>query len=223
MSANTKIAASILTADFGNLKQNLLKAQKEQIDIIHFDVMDGHFVPNISFGAALINSLKKFLTIPFDVHLMIQEPYKYLDDFIKSGANWISFHWEVVTETGAKRICKELRQKNIKAGIALSPLTDPKVILPILDDIDFVLIMTVEPGFGGQNIIPECLKKIKFLKQIFNQKNLPIQIEVDGGINKENILAITNLGADILVAGSAIFHTNYSIQEGINNLKTAIS
>lgn len=215
---NKKIAASILTADLGNLQQNLLELEKTSVDIIHFDVMDGHFVPNITFGYSLIQSLRKPLKSTFDVHLMITNPEKYLDSFIKAGANWISFHYEATNQKQAINICRKLKNNAIQAGIAISPQTKPQAIFPILNEIDFVLIMTVQPGFGGQAIIPECLTKIKFLKENFLKKNLPIKIEIDGGVNKENIAKLSTIGADIFVAGSAIFNKKLSIPKAVQSL-----
>ena len=222
MNNTKKIAASILTADFGNLQQNLLELEKNSINIIHFDIMDGHFVPNITFGAMLIKSLRKSLKSIFDVHLMINKPEQYLDDFIKAGANWISFHYESVNKKQAINICQKLKQQKIKAGVAISPQTPPQIILPILDVIDFVLIMTVYPGFGGQKIITECFSKIEFFKKLFLQENLSIKIEVDGGIKKENISKLAKIGADILVAGSSIFNKNQTIQESVKKLTTLL-
>jgi ribulose-phosphate 3-epimerase len=218
-----KIAASILTADFGNLQRDLKELEKTSVDIIHFDVMDGHFVPNISFGSGLIQALKSSLNSVFDVHLMITEPEKYLDSFIKAGADWISFHLEVTGESQARKICQKLKRKKIKAGIAISPKTPVQNIFPLLNEIDFIVIMSVEPGFGGQEIIPESFSKIAALKEILLQKKLPIQIEVDGGVKKENIGELAKIGADILIAGSAIFHPKQKIKKAAEDLEKAMT
>ena len=168
-----KIAASILTADFGKLKEQIEEAAKHQLDIVHFDVMDGNFVPNITFGASLISSLRKYFTIPFDIHLMIQNPQQYLDDFLNVEANFLSFHWEAILENKISKttqLLRKIRNHSVLAGIAISPQTSPKELEPILEELDFIVIMTVNPGFGGQPILPACLEKISFLKELIQKK-----------------------------------------------------
>lgn len=198
-----KIAPSILAADFLNIKSELDKIRKAGIEIIHFDVMDGHFVPNITFGKDFIISLRKYTDTIFDVHLMVYEPEKFINDFAESGADIITFHREVVNTP--LRIVKKIKNLNKKCGISLNPLTEISTILPILDELDMVLIMSVEPGFYGQKFLNFTLKKIEELKNIILKNNFNTLIEVDGGINSENFELIEKAGADIAVMGAGFF------------------
>jgi ribulose-phosphate 3-epimerase len=198
-----KIAPSILAADFLNLENEIKKIKENNIEILHFDIMDGHFVPNISFGKDFISSLRKSLSIIFDVHLMVYEPEKFIEDFVKAGSDIITFHREV-TNTPL-RIVKQIKFFKIKAGISLNPLTEISTIMPILDELDIVLIMSVEPGFYGQKFLDWNLKKIEELKNYIVKNNLKTLIEVDGGINEENIKIVEKAGADIVVMGAGFF------------------
>ena len=208
MIEKASIAASILTANFKNLEKELKILTQNNIDILHLDVMDGNFVENISFGPAFIQSLRPIYPNIFDVHLMIKNPIKYLDTFIKAGADWVSFHYEAVSKKELKQIIQTLKKHKKKIGIAISPKTKIEKIFSILVEIDFVLIMTVEPGFGKQSIIQDCIAKIQPLKEKILKEKLKIKIEVDGGVNQTNIVKLTKLGADILVVGSAIFQSD---------------
>ena len=207
----TKIATSILTADFNNLQQEILKIQNAEADILHLDVMDGHFVPNLTFGLPIIKQIKDISKIPVDVHLMVSNPQNYLEILADWGIEYVSIHQEVVHHL--HRQISVLKSKNVKAGIALNPATPIETILPILPELDFVLLMSVNPGFGGQKFLSLVYKKIIELKKIASSINPDLEIEVDGGVNKDNALKLVEAGADILVSGSYIFgSTDYKKQ-----------
>lgn len=210
------VAPSILSADFGNLKEQILNLEKGGADYIHIDVMDGVFVPNITFGPPVIKKIKDISKIPFDVHLMIDKPERYIEDFVKAGADIITVHEEATIHL--HRTIQQIRSYGVKAGVALNPSTPIENIKYILDYLDMVLIMTVNPGFGGQKFIKSMERKIIDLRNIINDKNLDILIEVDGGIKLENAKKIIDLGADIIVAGSGIFEAE-DIVERTNEFK----
>ena len=199
-----KIAPSILSADFSRLGDEVKAIEKGGAHFIHVDVMDGHFVPNISFGATVMKSLLGKTDVPFDVHLMIEAPEKYLKDFVTENTAYITVHWEACPFI--EGIVDQIHGYGIKAGISINPDTDVQVLLPILDRVDLILIMSVFPGFGGQEFIPSALEKIQTLEHIRKEKGLTFQIEVDGGITPTNIQLVLNAGADIIVAGSSIFN-----------------
>ncbi len=196
-----KIAPSILSADFLNLANELQKIQAAGADIIHLDVMDGHFVPNLTFGLPIIRQIRKMTDIPLDVHLMVTNAEDYLAELIEMKIDYVSFHQETVYH--AHRQLAILREKGVKAGIALNPATPVQTLLPIISDLDFVLLMSVDPGFGGQKFLPLVFPKIEILRQ--NAAKEKLEIEVDGGINSENAKKLSKNGVDILVAGSFIF------------------
>lgn len=199
-----KIAPSILSADFSKLDEQIKLIEKGGADLIHLDVMDGHFVPNITFGAPVIKMLREVTDIPFDVHLMIENPERYIDDFVDAGADIITVHAESTVHL--HRLIQQIKSHNgVKAAVSLNPATPLDVLEYVLEDIDMVLIMSVNPGFGGQSFIPQCREKIKALKKMIKDKNLDVEIQVDGGVKLDNIREIIECGADILVAGSAIF------------------
>lgn len=195
-----KISPSILASDYANLESELNKCASAQL--IHVDVMDGHFVPNISIGAPVVSSIKKVCSIPFDVHLMISNPIDYIEDFANAGADIICFHAESNSDIG--QTIAKIKSYGVKPAIALKPATDIDVILPYLEELEMVLVMTVEPGFGGQGFMKSTMPKIKKLREI----NGEIDIEVDGGINAETIKIAAENGANVFVAGSAIFNSD---------------
>ncbi|MDO8885383.1 ribulose-phosphate 3-epimerase [Candidatus Oleimmundimicrobium sp.] len=204
MMRKVKIAPSILSANFIKLGEEIKLAEKGGADYIHVDVMDGHFVPNITIGPQIVKSLNKETSIPLDVHLMIENPEFFIDDFVSAGADMISVHVEACTHL--HRIIQKIKSfPNVKVGVALNPATALTSLVNILDEINFVVIMSVNPGFGGQKFIPQTIEKIKLLKNIINERNIPVEIEVDGGVNVENANEIFKAGADILVAGSSVF------------------
>lgn len=202
-----KIAPSILSADFSDLRQQIGLIEKGGADFIHLDVMDGHFVPNITFGAPVIKKLRGVTNVPFDVHLMIENPEKYIEDFVDAGADIITVHEESTVHL--HRLIQQIKgYDGVKAAVSLNPATPLDVLEYVLEDIDMVLIMSVNPGFGGQSFIPQCKAKIKTLKKMITDRNLDVEIQVDGGVKLDNVKEIIDCGADIVVAGSAIFGTD---------------
>jgi ribulose-phosphate 3-epimerase len=200
-----KIAPSILSADFSRLGDEVRAVERAGADVIHVDVMDGHFVPNITIGPLVVQGLKKLTSMPLDVHLMIENPERYVEPFAQAGSDWITIHAEVCPHL--KRMIKKIRQLNVRPGIVLKPATSIKTLYPVLDDIDLVLIMSVNPGFGGQSFIPSTLKKIERLRKIIDQNQYPLEIEVDGGVKIENIREVSIAGGDIFVVGTGLFKT----------------
>ena len=201
-----QISPSILSADFSQLGSEIKKLEECGADMIHVDVMDGHFVPNLTIGPPVIKSLKKHSSLIFDVHLMISPVHKYIDDYANAGADIITIHPEA-TDNLAESILK-IKKLNKKVGLSLNPGTKIDIILKFLDQIDLVLIMSVEPGFGGQKFMPEVLEKTKLLKEMIKSNSLKVDIEIDGGINFENCSLAKKAGANILVSGSTIFKEN---------------
>lgn len=213
-----KIAPSILSADFSQLGKHIKRLEQGGADLLHIDVMDGNFVPNISLGFPVIKSIRGLTRLSFDVHLMIAEPSKYIDEFVKVGADFITVHYEA--ETHLDRTINYIKGLGIKAGVALNPATPVSQLKYILPSLDMVLIMSVNPGFGGQKYIGYSTEKIRELKALINELACNTLIEVDGGIDKSNINAIKEAGADIIVAGSAVFK-NDEIEKNITELKGA--
>jgi len=195
----TLVSASILSADFGNLSDELTRAQEAGCDMIHFDVMDGHFVPNISYGVPVLKSIRKYSKLPFDVHLMISDPGAYIEPFVKAGADGITFHLEATANPVV--IIEKIHALGLRAGVSIKPKTDVSLLYPLVGLMDMALIMTVEPGFGGQGFIPETLSKIKALREYSSD----IDIEVDGGISDKTAHLVKEAGANILVSGSYLF------------------
>jgi ribulose-phosphate 3-epimerase len=197
------VAPSLLSADFSCLSSELKDIERGGADLVHLDVMDNHFVPNLTFGAPVIQKLRPCTKLPFDVHLMIEHPESIFDSIEKAGAQMISIHAETVVHLD--KLIRDIQSRHIKAGIALNPGTSLYAIDEILPLLDYVLIMSVNPGFGGQKFISSSLQKIKRLKEMMKEKNHVVPIEVDGGVNKDNISLLKEAGADIVVAGSAVF------------------
>ncbi|AIF43804.1 ribulose-phosphate 3-epimerase [Virgibacillus sp. SK37] len=200
----TKIAPSILSANFANLGTEIQEVEQAGADYIHVDVMDGHFVPNITIGPLVTEAIRPVTDLPLDVHLMINDPDRYIPAFAKAGANIITVHQEVSKHL--HRTIQLIKDNEVKAGVVINPATPAESLLPILSDVDMVLVMTVNPGFGGQSFIHGMLEKIKQLAQWRKEKNLSFEIEVDGGVNSSTAKLCTDAGADVLVAGSAIFN-----------------
>ena len=198
-----KISPSILSADFSKLGEEIVEVDKAGADFIHIDVMDGNFVPNITIGLPVIKSIRNKTEKIFDVHLMIENPSRYIDDFVNAGADIITIHYEA--EKHIDRAIEYIKSKGIKAGVSLNPGTPTVVLKDIIEKLDLVLIMSVNPGFGGQKFIPYSLNKIKEVKEMSKDVNENLLIEVDGGVDRNNSKAIIEAGANVLVAGSAIF------------------
>ena len=213
-----KISPSILSADFSKLGSEIQNLEKAKADLIHIDVMDGHFVPNITIGPEVINKLRKYTSLPFDVHLMISPVHNFIKNFADAGADIITIHPEATNDLESS--IKKIKSYNKKVGISLNPETPLDKLNNVLDKIDLVLIMSVNPGFGGQKFIESTLNKIKKLRLKIDQLKLKVEIEVDGGINFENSKSIIKAGADILVSGTTIFKSNEgNIKKNIEILK----
>ena len=216
--SSIKIAPSILSADFGQLGSEIKKLEKAGADMIHIDVMDGHFVPNITVGPPVIKTLRKYTKLPFDVHLMISPVHKYIKDYAEAGADIITIHPEATDNL--QESIERIKKFGKKVGVSLSPNTQIDIIEKLLVEINLVLIMSVHPGFAGQKFIPNILDKIKELKKIKDKKNLNFDIEVDGGINFDNSKLVIEAGANILVSGTTIFKNNEGdIKKNIDTLK----
>ena len=215
-----KIAPSILSADFARLGEQVEAISRGGADFVHVDVMDGHFVPNISFGSAVMKSLNEVETAPYDVHLMIENPDAYLGDFVTDKTEYIVVHQEACRHL--HRTVQNIKSHGVKAGVALNPATPVSSLECILEDLDLVLVMSVNPGFGGQKFIPQAVEKIKELDQIRKEKGYDFQIEIDGGINLDNAKMVMEAGCDIFVAGSAVFKAE-NLEERIHEFKKILS
>ena len=200
------IAPSILSADFSRLGEEIAAVEAAGADWIHIDVMDGHFVPNITIGPAVVASLRKTTRLPFDVHLMIENPERYIDDFARAGADWITVHVEAAHHL--HRTVGIIRERGLKAGVSLNPATPLSLVEPILPDVDLLLMMTVNPGFGGQKFIERSIPRIAEARQMIRTVAPEVILEVDGGVSLKNIRTIADAGAEVLVAGSAVFGSN---------------
>ncbi len=198
-----ELAPSILSADFSRLGENVDVIEKAGANLIHVDVMDGHFVPNISFGAGVMKSLCGRTDMPFDVHLMIEDPDRYIEDFVTGQTGYITVHQEACIHLN--RTLDHIRSMGVKAGVAINPATPVSVLECCLEDVDLVLVMSVNPGFGGQKFIPSSLEKVRKLDRIKKEKGFGFRIEIDGGVNLDNINDVTDAGAEIIVAGSSVF------------------
>jgi len=216
---STKISPSILSADFSKLGSEIEELEKAGADLIHIDVMDGHFVPNITIGPEVINNLRKYTSLPFDVHLMIAPVNNFIKNFAEAGSDIITIHPEATDNLN--ETIKKIKSFNKKVGISLNPGTSVNKVLPVLNSIDLVLIMSVNPGFGGQKFIESVLEKVKLLRKEIDDKKLAVEIEIDGGINFTNSKKAINAGVDILVSGTTLFKENGgNLRKNIQLLKT---
>ena len=215
-----QISPSILSADFSQLGKEIERLEEGGADMIHLDVIDGHFVPNLTMGPPIIKALRSHTNLPFDVHLMISPVHKYIEEYAKAGADIITIHPEATENL--KDSIQHIKKLNKKAGVSLNPESEINLITSLLDKIDLVLIMSVNPGFGGQKFIPEVLDKIRELKKIKNEQNLVFDIEIDGGINFDNNKLAIEAGANILVSGTTVFKDNNgNIKKNIELLKSS--
>ncbi|WP_339145772.1 MULTISPECIES: ribulose-phosphate 3-epimerase [unclassified Sutcliffiella] len=215
-----KIAPSILSADFAHLGKDILDVDQGGADYIHIDVMDGHFVPNITIGPLIVEAVRPITKLPLDVHLMIENPDAYIVDFAKAGADIISVHVEACRHL--HRTIQHIKAQGVKAGVVINPATPVESIIPILNNVDLVLLMTVNPGFGGQAFIHDVLPKIKQVASLVRERGLSIDIEVDGGVNPETAKLCVEAGANVLVAGSAIYNKE-DRKQAISSIRSNLS
>ena len=213
------LSASILSADFGRLAEEVKAVEAAGADWIHVDVMDGHFVPNITIGPNMVKALSQVTRLPLDVHLMIEKPGRYLEDFVKAGAKWLGVHAEACVHL--HRVIQTIKELGVKAAVALNPATPLCMIDQILPDVDMVLLMTVNPGFGGQTFIANVLPKIRQCRSMIDDAGLSTLLQVDGGVNPENVGELAEAGVDVFVAGSAVFRGDYA--QNIRNLKAPMN
>jgi ribulose-phosphate 3-epimerase len=212
-----EIAPSVLSADFAHLADAIGIAERAGADLLHLDIMDGHFVPNLTIGPAVVASIRKATRLPLDAHLMVEEPSRYLDSMAQAGVDWISVHAEA--DRHLHRTLQAIKERRIVAGVAINPATPLSALDEILPDADFILLMSVNPGFGGQGFIPASLKKIRKLKDLLTSYNCRARIEVDGGIGPANLADVLDAGADIVVAGSAVFNAEVPADAALRELR----
>ena len=217
---NIKLAPSILSADFSKLGEEVALATESGADMIHIDIMDGKFVPNITFGASMVSAIRRWTNLPLDIHMMVTEPEKQIPLFIDAGADIINVHIETCTHL--HRIIQMIKSNNIRAGIALNPGTAITTLSEVIEELDQIVIMSVNPGFGGQKFIDDVLPKITEMREILDSSSKEVRLEVDGGLNTENIKTVCDAGADTFVLGSAIFNTD-DYSNTINKLRNSIS
>ena len=201
-----KISPSILSSDYGNLSSELKRMEACGADMLHIDVMDGHFVPNITLGAPIVKCIRKSSTLPFDVHLMISDPYKYIPDFVNAGSDIITFHAEA--DSDIEKTIDLILASGKKAGLSVKPKTPVEAVYPYLDKLSMVLVMTVEPGFGGQSFMEDMMPKVSAVRSEIDRRGLDVDIQVDGGINKDTSSIAAKAGANVLVSGNAIFSSD---------------
>lgn len=201
-----KISPSILSSDYGNLSSELKRMEACGADMLHIDVMDGHFVPNITLGAPIVKCIRKSSTLPFDVHLMISDPYKYIPDFVSAGSDIITFHAEA--DSDIEKTIDLILASGKKAGLSVKPKTPAEAVYPYLDKLSMVLVMTVEPGFGGQSFMEDMMPKVSAVRSEIDRRGLDVDIQVDGGINKDTISIAAKAGANVFVSGNAIFSSD---------------
>lgn len=213
-----KIAPSFLSADFGNLEADVRRVEAGGADLIHLDVMDGHFVPNLTFGPLVVEAIRRRTKLPLDVHLMISDPARYADDFLEAGADILTLHYEIAGDVS--ETIEKIRRRGKIAGVSIKPATPPDVLFPLLPQIGLALVMSVEPGFGGQPFMRAALGKIETLEREINRTGVHTEIEVDGGIGLPNAREVACAGADILVAGSSVFKGG-QVEAGIRALREA--
>jgi ribulose-phosphate 3-epimerase len=217
---NLKIAPSILSADFARLADAVAEAEAGGADWIHVDVMDGHFVPNITIGVPVVAALRRVTKLPLDVHLMIEHPDRFVDAFADAGADWLTVHQEASVHL--HRTVERIRQKDVRPGVSINPATPLSAISEILPYVDMVLIMSVNPGFGGQRFIPTSTRKIAALRRELDERGLwPIELEVDGGIGPNTVAEVADAGATVVVAGAAVFNADAAVADNIARLRSA--
>ncbi len=215
-----KISPSILSSDYGNLSSELKRMEACGADMLHIDVMDGHFVPNITLGAPIVKCIRKSSTLPFDVHLMISDPYKYIPDFVNAGSDIITFHAEA--DSDIEKTIDLILASGKKAGLSVKPKTPVEAVYPYLDKLSMVLVMTVEPGFGGQSFMEDMMPKVSAVRSEIDRRGLDVDIQVDGGINKDTISIAAKAGANVFVSGNAIFSSD-DAEKTIADFKTRAS
>lgn len=215
-----KISPSILSADFTRLADQVHEAEEAGVDYIHVDVMDGHFVPNITIGPLVVKALRPITKLPLDVHLMIENPEFYIEDFSKAGANIITVHQEATPHL--HRTIQQIHDLGIKAGVSINPSTSVKTLDEIICDVDLILVMSVNPGFGGQSYIHSCTNKIRKVREMLDERGVSADLEVDGGVNVDTVCEVISAGANAFVAGSAIFNDKNSVAENVSALREKI-
>ena len=215
-----KISPSILSADFTCLADQVREAEEAGVDYIHVDVMDGHFVPNITIGPLVVKALRPITKLPLDVHLMIENPELYIEDFSKAGADIITVHQEATTHL--HRTIQQIHDLGIKAGVSINPSTSVRTLDEIICDVDLILVMSVNPGFGGQSYIHSCTNKIRKVREMLDDRGVSADLEVDGGVNVDTVNEVISAGANAFVAGSAIFNDRNSVAENVSALRAKI-
>jgi ribulose-phosphate 3-epimerase len=216
-----KLAPSILSADFARLGEQIAEVARAGADYIHVDVMDGHFVPNITIGAPVVAAIRSVTSLPLDVHLMIERPERYISDFVEAGADIITVHVEASPHL--RSTIEAIKDLGVKAGVSLNPPTPIGAVEEIIAHVDLVLVMSVNPGFGGQSFMPETLPRIADMRKILDDGKLGAELEVDGGINADNAREIVEAGADVLVAGNSVFKARDGVQRALRRLREAVS